>query len=1376
MGRWEDRRWAGGDGTRRMRRSGEYRAYVPDPLHARSIALTTDNRRLLGLAEAAARSLADGSTRHGLELLGPLLVSSEAAASSWIEGVTPGARQIALAGLALSEDVRGLSESARLVAKNVAVLRESMLVLRDEPRITDEHLSGLQRRLLPDRDALHGIRVTQNWIGGSSFDPLDAAYVPPPPEDVPRLMADLLDFLNDNSLSPLVQAGIAHAQFETIHPFGDGNGRVGRALIHLVLARRGLARGALIPVSLVLMTRTDEYIAGLEAFRFTGDSTDPSSSDALNSWLAVFLRAIIDAVEQAKSLAFDVAEIRQRWAEELRDYRVDSGMSPSPRSDSGVRAVLDGLIEAPIMSVETAERMFGLSERTAARAFAELRNAGIVSTKRDRGRMLIVAEDILELLDLAARRLASPAFNTRESPPARPAPVLPRGHSQPGADHPSEPVFSDAALSVWAKTDAETGEWMRLTRHLLDAAETAGQLWDRWLPANVRRIIADSLPQGDQDGRALMTFLAGIHDIGKASPGFAVKAKMAPGFGHLVDRMADHGLICPPYQVGGFTKLPPHCRIGQHIARDWLVEQHGFSRPRALALTVPIGMHHGVPPTGFELNDLDKDPLWVRGRVDAWREVQQELLAGMARHTGADARLQSWASRPITLTTQALVSAVVVIADWLASDARRFPYADVLTSARRAERARLGRDLLLPWHPDNPSVDVDLLLPQRFPLLSGKPRQLQRELVRVASEVSQPSLLILEAPMGSGKTEAALMASEVLAARFGLGGVFVALPTMATSDAMFDRLLDWVDNLDGDEASTVFLAHGKARLNERYRGLITGQHINAVNAGETEFGELDDEGESAVVSTWLTGRRKGVLATIVAGTIDQVLFGALKTRFLALRHLALAGKVVIIDEVHAADDYMRRYLGGILQWLGAYGTPVVLLSATLPPEQRAYFLQAYAAGSGRRPLTTPAAGYPQITVQGSSTEVLAVPWDGQRRKVSIVAMSEAELADLVVPMVEAGAVVTVIRNTVGSAQSTFSQLRELVGDRVVLLHSRFLADARAARERELRTMLGPPGPATPRPQGFVVVGTQVLEQSLDIDADVMVSDLAPADLILQRAGRLHRHERGPGECDRPEVCRLPRLFLLGVPDLTSATPDLQQGSRAVYGASRLLRAASVLAPHLGGLPITLPDDIPILVDRAYDEVLAPPGPWTRVWSEAEQGRVLQAQDQKARAGVFLLDEPRGESLVGWLAGRTDDFGGDEAVGGAARVRDSEDGIEVIVIYRSKDSIRLLPFSGSHPDADLGVVSLGPPREELALAACAATVRLPGAMTGPGQIDRTIRALEDQCRDFTGWQQSHWLARQLVLCLDENFRADIAGWQLRYDPDLGLEITKEEEMR
>lgn len=1372
MGTYQQGFWSGSGGTRAARASGPYRAYIPDPLHYLSFALTTDTEALLREAELAIAGL-DEALRPQLALISPLLRSSEVAASSWIEGITPGSQQIALAGLAIDEDVSGISASATLVANNLVVARQVTRQWTDQTTLRISDLVEAQSSLLPDRPRLHGLRTEQNWIGGSSHHPLAAAYVPPPPEHVERLLVDLLDFADTRAASPLVQAALIHAQFETIHPFADGNGRVGRALINAVLARRGRQDAATLPISLVLMTRTGDYIAGLERFRFEAGPDSIDAGRAVNAWLDVFLRATIDSAHQARGIADDVEELRGEWRAKLTARRSATGRRPEPRSDAAVVRILDALVQTPAMSTDTAGRLLGIAPAAANTAFRELVDAGIVTRRSDRGRALYVARDVIDFLDLAQRRLASPHFSTALAAPSRPAPALPRGHTLAAS---GAPVFSEAASSIWAKTNAQAGTWMPLTRHLTDAAAVAGLLWDHWLAPNVRRVISKDLPEGDADGRVLVSWLAGVHDIGKATPGFAVKARMAPGFGDLLDRMAQHGLVCPPYAVGGAFKLPPHCRIGQALVASWLETQHGMSHDIATMYAVPVGMHHGVPPTSIELADLRHRREWTGSDAPAWGGVQDEILTTMAVITGADQRLAAWSGIPLPPEAQVLASAAIVVADWLASDDLRFPHQDATASPERARRARIAHDLRGPWRPVSKQANAAELLTRRFPEIEGAASAIQTEALRLAQTITDPALILIESPTGSGKTEAALLSAEVLAARFGCGGVFVALPTMATSDAMFDRVHAWAKHLESSDPSTIFLAHGKARLNESYTGIATGARIQAVNAAERELAALDDDREGAVVSSWLNGRRKGVLANIVVGTIDQALFGGLQTRYVALRHLGLASKVVIVDEVHAADDYMRTYLVRILEWLAAFGTPVILLSATLPPSQRRELVAAYAKGRQRGvERTLESLGYPQITVQTDQTHVVAVPWDGDHRRLEARRLSLHDLAQTVIDAVEDGSVVVVVRNTVRAAQETYAALASALGARVTLVHSRFLASDRAAREQRLRDQLGPPRPDRERPFGLAVVGTQVLEQSLDIDADLMITDLAPMDLLLQRAGRLHRHRRGQGESDRPAGARRPRLLVLGVPDPdANASPTLDDGSEAVYGASRLLRATAVLAPHLAGREVQLPDDVPGLVEAAYDPDLPAPRGWEVPWQAAELDQARRREEQVFNAKTFLLGGPRSsKTLVDWLDRRVGDSENDEKAGGHAQVRDSEDGVEVIVVQQRNGATRLLPFGTAYPGADLGHVSLDEPPGELAMAAANSTLRLPGVLTRPWTIDRTIGELESLGRGFVGWQRSPLLAKQLILPLDDNLEATVAGWRLRYDRDLGL-VTRREE--
>ena len=248
---------------------------------------------------------------------------------------------------------------------------------------------------------------------------------------------------------------------------------------------------------------------------------------------------------------------------------------------------------------------------------------------------------------------------------------------------------------------------------------------------------------------------------------------------------------------------------------------------------------------------------------------------------------------------------------------------------------------------------VDSLFRNRFRLTpEQQPYPVQAAAVQIALGMADPGLMIIEAPMGEGKTEAALAAAEILAATTGAGGCFLALPTRATSDAAFPRMLNWLERVpDADRergALAVGLAHGKARFHTDFQDLMkVGRSVGIELDGEPQTREL-------AAHRWLSGRKKALLSSFVVGTIDQLLFAALKSRHLALRHLGLAGKVVIIDEAHAYDVYMSQYLDRALEWLAAYRVPTIVLSATLPGRRRKEMLRRTSGAPARTSGQTPA--------------------------------------------------------------------------------------------------------------------------------------------------------------------------------------------------------------------------------------------------------------------------------------------------------------------------------------------------------------------------------------------------------------------------------------
>lgn len=422
-------------------------------------------------------------------------------------------------------------------------------------------------------------------------------------------------------------------------------------------------------------------------------------------------------------------------------------------------------------------------------------------------------------------------------------------------------------------------------------------------------------------------WLATTHDIGKATPAFACQVES------LADRMRRAGLDMPTPKRLNDRRLAPHGLAGQALLQEWLIGR-GWSRSATLPFTIIAGGHHGVPPTFSGIRELNVHPdlLWTPGCESVWRSVQKEILDACAEMCGVDDRLSEWRQVKLSQSAQVVLTGLVIVADWIASNSDLFPHffdGGAPSDEERVKAAWEGLALPAPWRPVEPVMAADEFFSSRFTLPVGASvRPVQARSVEVARRMSGPGLMVIEAPMGEGKTEAALAVAEVFAARSGAGGVFVALPTMATGNAMFPRLLRWlrrVPDAEGAGPRSVMLAHSKAALNDDFGEIVrAGRRVVGVelDGEDGEWRARDDRlarSAELVAHQWLHGRKKAMLSSFVVGTVDQLLFMGLKSRHLALRHLALAGKVVIIDEAHAYDTYMSSYLDRVLSWLGAYG-------------------------------------------------------------------------------------------------------------------------------------------------------------------------------------------------------------------------------------------------------------------------------------------------------------------------------------------------------------------------------------------------------------------------------------------------------------------------
>ena len=421
MAKLVQRYWTsdGGGITRKDRQGCEYFAYIPDKLAGRGFSLDGDVAADVADAEASIIRLnAEASSLVNTESIARMLLRAEAVASSKIEGLSVGARRLLRAEAArVSQPNSRADVTANEVLGNVDAMAAALAAATNDSDVTVETILGIHARLLAGTELEEHagrVRTIQNWIGGSSFNPCAAAYVPPPADEVLELLWDLAEFCNDDSLPTVAQAAIAHAQFETIHPFVDGNGRTGRALIHLILRRRGLAPRTVPPVSLVLATLSTDYIAGLTGYRYEGDMSSSAAERGINRWIAVFAGCCTRSVQDAAGFERRIGEIKGAWRERLGPVR----------RGSAVDLLVDQIPGTPLVTVTGAAALIGRSFRATNLAIDSLLQAGVLhKVTLGRRNRAFEATEVIEAFTDLERRLASPEGDTLVSPPTRAVPA-----------------------------------------------------------------------------------------------------------------------------------------------------------------------------------------------------------------------------------------------------------------------------------------------------------------------------------------------------------------------------------------------------------------------------------------------------------------------------------------------------------------------------------------------------------------------------------------------------------------------------------------------------------------------------------------------------------------------------------------------------------------------------------------------------------------------------------------------------------------------------------------------------------------------------------------------------------------------------------------
>ncbi|MDT0453664.1 CRISPR-associated helicase Cas3' [Streptomyces hesseae] len=744
--------------------------------------------------------------------------------------------------------------------------------------------------------------------------------------------------------------------------------------------------------------------------------------------------------------------------------------------------------------------------------------------------------------------------------------------------------------AIWGKTDRSRlsrgngrPAWNPLTAHILDTAACAGQLWDRYLTPGMRMRLAEAFGSGDDEtARTTVMFLAGLHDLGKGSGCFLRT------FG--TGAHDDPGLRGP--ELAAWRTLADEVRLpcddhpnGQVDARHELITAAHL--PRLLgcscrscggsgdevsglhSVALLLGGHHGHIP------DRDTvDRASGAAPIEKWEPVYRALIGEVADLLGVTLSDLPKHVRPERPSVLPMFAGLVILSDWIASSDDHFTYRRLgepsacwwSQSQRQAEAAitELALDRWLPqtraWH-------------ELFPDTQPRPFQ---DAALAALPGEGPAMVIIESDTGSGKTRLAFAIAHHLARTCGYQGLFMAMPTRAATNQVASELAKFIErstcNSTTSNLAVVHAAAGASDLVHRLIDASTTPHQSALRSlPDSVAAATADSAETGRVALnpWYLRRCLGLISTFGIGTIDQVVLVPQPAQHWMLRFFGLAGKTVIIDEAHAYELFQQEMLSAAVEWLADAGASVIVLSATLPTSVRQTLVNAWCTGHQVTAKDTGQTGPIALIDQHGTVRRTGTPGGQEPRARTDVRLQPLPgpkaLSTQLLREASGGGVIAVICNRVKFAIELHRTLIAQ-GDEhgwheaeIVLLHGRLMSRDRLPIEIQLVGDLGPgpdrdlPNPS--RPRRLLVVATQIVEQSLDIDFDAVYTNLAPIDLLIQRRGRLHRHSLNR----RPEWGREPTLTVLWQPD-AARLPIVEPPDEAV-GRLQGNHDSSVYAPY-----------------------------------------------------------------------------------------------------------------------------------------------------------------------------------------------------------------------
>ncbi|HIB9011547.1 MULTISPECIES: CRISPR-associated helicase/endonuclease Cas3 [Citrobacter] len=822
-------------------------------------------------------------------------------------------------------------------------------------------------------------------------------------------------------------------------------------------------------------------------------------------------------------------------------------------------------------------------------------------------------------------------------------------------------------FAYWGKTSKKENihdqgdAYHLLPYHCLDVAACGWQMVmrNRFHAADIFAELGFSR----EEAARWFAWILGLHDIGKFARGFQQLNKTS--YPDLVPG------------ISGIGYPERHDSLGywfwQGLRKAWPNALPALTRESERTLDIWLNVvtgHHGLPP----LKDVKGSVAFTpEDKVAAgeWMAALSSLL----NVTDFPDRFCDKIWRKKLCQQSWLLAGLTTLADWMGSNQHDFPLVStVMPDSAYWQRALAQATHALAQLPQLSSVDTHRIPADLFPFIQHL-TPLQQSAMDIAISAEGPQLFVLEDVTGAGKTEAALILTQRLMAQGKGDSLYVGLPTMATSNAMFQRLATAYRALFvAEQRPSLVLAHGSSDMSEAF----THSLWSSRNAGQSAY-IADEQAASSACNIWFAdSRKKSLLAEVGVGTLDQALMAAMPFRHQSLRLLGLYRKILLLDEVHAYDSYMVRLLEGLLTFHAAQGGSVIILSATLPSSLRHTLLNAFQRGINGAPVIADQnAGYPwlsHLSSQGVSERYIPTRPEVARR-VAVQWLNDPDSArELILRTVESGQCICWIRNTVDDAITVYRQLLDsglVPPENLLLFHSRFAFIDRMAIENRALEWFGKSSTPTLR-RGKVLIATQVVEQSLDLDIDVMISDLAPVDLLIQRAGRLQRHIRdrhGALTGQMPDGRLSPALHILAPewqPEAESGwLGEHLKGTGYVYEDHACLWRTQAILRDKG--EIRMPEDARELVESVYEAWIAAP-----VGLQAQEDNVYGKDlSVKAAAKQNILDWETGYHRTASMAGWSDDV--------ELSTRLSEPTVDVFLAWRAEGGslqsyARLEPFS------------------------------------------------------------------------------------------------------